>query len=287
MTLDLIAPSDKKAILFHSGPMDGSGLAGVGIIMTPKIASGLLDYEAVSDRIVMARLKGQSNNLTILSVYAPIRDAPDHLKDKFYADLQLTMNKIPRKDILVIGGDDSEWAIGNHGLGDRDSPGSLVCWWCCRIAWDKLLSIGRARFLGIIFRCGQRWKEANADSVASKDGPGAGKVSSVMDNVGLVEGNVNPGAAKAGSVAGKVGPEVDMVGTRAGKVGPGAGKIGPGAGKVGPGTGKVGPGAGKTFAEIALFSAGPFVEGARGLVKSFFTFMKLMRRLKRLEPKAV
>ncbi|KAK2718962.1 hypothetical protein QYM36_006093 [Artemia franciscana] len=96
MTLDLIAPSGKKAILFNSGPMDGSGLAGVGIIMTPKIASGLLDYEAVSDRIVIARLKGQSYNLTILSVYAPIRDAPDHLKDKFYADLQMTMNKIPR-----------------------------------------------------------------------------------------------------------------------------------------------------------------------------------------------
>ena len=124
-----LAPSGKKAILFNFGPMDRSGLAGVGIIVTPKIASGLLDYEAVSDRIVMARLKGQSNNLTILCVYAPIRDAPDHLKDKFCADLQLTMNKIPRKDILVIGGDfnvrigtrlnDSEWAIGNHGLGDR------------------------------------------------------------------------------------------------------------------------------------------------------------------------
>ncbi|KAK2706032.1 hypothetical protein QYM36_016153, partial [Artemia franciscana] len=93
-----------------------------------KIASGLLDYEAVSDRIVMACLKGQSNNLTKLSVYAPIRDAPDHLKDKFYADLQLTLNKIPRKDILVIGGDfnarigtrlnDSEWAIGSQGLGN-------------------------------------------------------------------------------------------------------------------------------------------------------------------------
>ncbi|XP_065562438.1 craniofacial development protein 2-like [Artemia franciscana] len=126
--LDLIAPSGKKAILFNSGSMDGSGL-GVGIIMTPKIASGLLDYEAVSDRIVMALLKGQSNSLTILSVYAPIRDAPDQLKDKLYADLQLTLNKIPRKDILVIGVDfnarigtrlnDSERAIGNHGLGDR------------------------------------------------------------------------------------------------------------------------------------------------------------------------
>ena len=64
-----------------------------------------MDYEAVSDRIVMARWKGQSNSLTILSVYAPIRDTPDQLKDKFYADLQLTLNKIPRKDILAISGD--------------------------------------------------------------------------------------------------------------------------------------------------------------------------------------
>ena len=74
-TIDLIAPSGKKAILFNSGPMEGSSLAGVGIMMAPKIASGLIDYEAVSDRIVMTRLKGQSNNLTILSVYAPIHDA--------------------------------------------------------------------------------------------------------------------------------------------------------------------------------------------------------------------
>ncbi|KAK2709961.1 hypothetical protein QYM36_013589 [Artemia franciscana] len=51
----------------------------------------------------MARLKGPSNSLTILSVYATIREAPDHLKDKLYANLQLTLNKIPRKDILVIG----------------------------------------------------------------------------------------------------------------------------------------------------------------------------------------
>ena len=113
--------------MFNYGPMDGSGLAEVGIIMTSKIASGLMDYEEVSDRIVMARLKGQSNNLTILSVYAPIRDTPDDLKGKLYADLQLTLNKMSLKDILVIGGDfnakigtrlnNSEWAIGNHGSG--------------------------------------------------------------------------------------------------------------------------------------------------------------------------
>ncbi|KAK2709554.1 hypothetical protein QYM36_013280 [Artemia franciscana] len=109
--------------------MDGSGLVRVGIILIPKVPSGLMDYEAVSERILMVRLKGQSDNLTILSLYAPIRDAPDHLKDKFSADLQLTLNKIPRKDILVIGCDfnarigtrlkSSEWAIRNHGFGDQ------------------------------------------------------------------------------------------------------------------------------------------------------------------------
>ncbi|XP_065572214.1 uncharacterized protein LOC136034733 [Artemia franciscana] len=89
----------------------------------------LRNYQRNTKPGLQLNREGQSYNLTILSVYAPIRDAPDHLKDKFYADLQLTMNKIPRKDILVIGGDfnarigtrlnDSEWAIGNHGLGKR------------------------------------------------------------------------------------------------------------------------------------------------------------------------
>ncbi|KAK2713086.1 hypothetical protein QYM36_011695 [Artemia franciscana] len=73
--------------------------------MTPKITSGLMNYETVCDRIVIAHLKGQSNDLTLLSAYANIHDAFDHLKDKFYADLQLTLSKIPRKYILVIGSD--------------------------------------------------------------------------------------------------------------------------------------------------------------------------------------
>ena len=188
-TLDLIAPSGKKAIVFNSGPMDGSGLAGVGIILPTKIASGLLDYEAVSDRTVMARLKGQGNNLTILSVYAPIRDAHDHLKDKFYADLQLTLNKIPRKDILLIGGDfnakigtrlnDSEWAIGNHGLGDRCINGvrllmftmlnnlSVANSWfkhkpCHTYTWRSRDDRTHAQIDYLLFSC--RWKSVIEDS---------------------------------------------------------------------------------------------------------------------------
>jgi len=92
----------------------------------------------MSERIVMARLKGQSNNMTILSVYVPIRDAPDHLKDRLYDDLQLTLNKITRKDILVISGEfnasismrlnNSEWAIGNHDLTVVTELDSHVCY---------------------------------------------------------------------------------------------------------------------------------------------------------------
>ena len=104
-TLDQRAPSGKEVTLLNSDPMNRSSLTGVGIIMTPKIASKLIDYEAVSYRIVLVPLKLPSNSLTKLSVYAQIRDAPDPLKDKIYANIQLTLNEIPRKDILVIDGD--------------------------------------------------------------------------------------------------------------------------------------------------------------------------------------
>ena len=114
-TIDLVVPSGKRDILFNSGLMDGSGLARVGIIMTPKIASGLMDYEAVSDKIVMVFLKGQSNTLTMLCANVSVRDAPDQLKDNCYANLQLTLNKVPRKDILVIVGDfNSRIGTVNH-----------------------------------------------------------------------------------------------------------------------------------------------------------------------------
>ncbi|KAK2707921.1 hypothetical protein QYM36_015564 [Artemia franciscana] len=128
-TVDLIAPSARKAILFNSGPIDGSGLVRVEMIMITKIPLRLTDNLVMSDRIWTARLKGLSNILTMHSAYAPIRDAPDNLKDKVYAELQLTLNKIPHEDILIIGGDISvmigtksinfKQAICNHGLSDH------------------------------------------------------------------------------------------------------------------------------------------------------------------------
>ena len=104
--------------------------------MSPKAITGLIEYEPVSERIVRARIKGRTNNLTILSVYAPIRDATEQQKDQFYSDLQTVIDKIPRKDILLIGGDfnarigrklnNLEQAIGKHGLGDRCTNGNRL-----------------------------------------------------------------------------------------------------------------------------------------------------------------
>ena len=104
--------------------------------MSPKAITGLIEYEPVSERIVRARIKGRTNNLTILSVYAPIRDATEQQKDQFFSDLQTVIDKIPRKDILLIGGDfnariggklnNSEHAIGKHGLGDRCTNGNRL-----------------------------------------------------------------------------------------------------------------------------------------------------------------
>jgi exonuclease III len=75
--LTLESSAGKAVSFYNSGPLDGSGRAGVGILLSPKAVTGLIEYEPVSERIVRARIKGRTNNLTVLSVYAPIRDATE------------------------------------------------------------------------------------------------------------------------------------------------------------------------------------------------------------------
>jgi exonuclease III len=51
------------------------------------------------------RLKGNFNNLSIISVHAPTEEKSDEEKEKFYEDLQIVHNKIPKHDTVIILGD--------------------------------------------------------------------------------------------------------------------------------------------------------------------------------------
>jgi hydroxypyruvate isomerase len=54
---------------------------------------------------VQLRIKGRCNNLSIISACAPTEEKTDEEKEKFYEDLQLVHNKIPRHGIVIILGD--------------------------------------------------------------------------------------------------------------------------------------------------------------------------------------
>ena len=90
------------------------GLAGVGIALSSRAESSLLDWIPVNSRLCAVRLNGsvrvnkQRNRwrcLFIVSVYAPTDCSADDLKDAFYRDLHNLLQKARQSDVVVICGD--------------------------------------------------------------------------------------------------------------------------------------------------------------------------------------
>ena len=91
---------------------------GVGIVLDPSLAAAWRaageDWCAVSSRIVRARLKMGTEQvdgartptyITVVSVYAPTFRAPVEEKEKFYSDLQDTLDGVSEQDLWLIVGD--------------------------------------------------------------------------------------------------------------------------------------------------------------------------------------
>ena len=153
--------------LLHSGrplPGDSESAArkeGVGILLDEKATNAWRAageaWEATSSRIISARLKivrvGQripggsretSNTFaTVISVYAPTAKAPSHVKQKFYEDLQSTVDKVPVSDVMILLGDFNSrvgrrevesdlWrgTLGIHGLEERNEAGEEFLEFC-------------------------------------------------------------------------------------------------------------------------------------------------------------
>lgn len=154
-------------IFLHSGrPLPASeDMAirneGVGILLDGRAAAAWRQagevWEAVSSRVITARLKwvgrGQRRNggsretsnvfVTVVCVYAPTARAPPGVKEKFSCELQDTLDKVPRNDVLVLLGDfnarvgvlkpdEEEWrgVLGRNGLDERNEAGEDLMQFC-------------------------------------------------------------------------------------------------------------------------------------------------------------
>ena len=143
--------------MLHSGrPIPGDSdivnrQEGVGILLDKKASAawriGGEVWKAVSSRLISMRLRWASSDgrrsskargsfVTIVCGYAPTARAPSCVKSMFLEELQITLDAVPKNDILLLLGDfnarvgvqdsdDSLWSnvIGGHGLEERNLAG--------------------------------------------------------------------------------------------------------------------------------------------------------------------
>ena len=100
-------------------------------MMKTNIASRMVSYWPVSNRIIMVKLKGKLFNINIIQVYSPTIDHVDDEVEKFYDDIENVMKYIKSGEINIMLGDwnakrgqELEYPVtGKYGLGNRKDRG--------------------------------------------------------------------------------------------------------------------------------------------------------------------
>jgi exonuclease III len=134
-----ITSSNNKAKynLYHVGEQNNKH-HGVGIITDQSISP---QFQKISERTCKMTTKidvgdNKSRDLVFISTYAPTlpnSEANPDMRDKYYEDLETTINNTPNRSLLVVGGDfnaqtGSAWpeykgTIGKFGKGEVNSNG--------------------------------------------------------------------------------------------------------------------------------------------------------------------
>lgn len=95
-----------------------------------------MGYEPVSDRVMSIKLKAKPVNINIIQIYAPTSTASDTDLDNFYIELETTISKIPKRELLILMGDlnakigahadQLSCCAGKFGLGQRNERGERL-----------------------------------------------------------------------------------------------------------------------------------------------------------------
>ena len=70
----------------------------------------MLECTPISSRLITIRLATNPKNLTIIQIYAPTCECAEEEIDRFYEDLEGTIKKINKKDLMIQG----DWTAKIH-----------------------------------------------------------------------------------------------------------------------------------------------------------------------------
>ena len=90
---------------------------GVGFIyLTRDASTSLMEWETVTGRIVTARFHLCWHNVSVIQCYALTHTAELVAKEEFYEQLQAVMDKVPKRNIIILMGDmNAKVGGGNRG----------------------------------------------------------------------------------------------------------------------------------------------------------------------------
>jgi len=125
-----------KYNLYYSCKEGQTGQLGTGFLAKKETVKNIMGFEPINERIYKLRLKGKYHNITIINIHAPTEEKDEETKERFYAELQQTQEKVPKHDPLIILGDYNakigrerayQKVIRNHTLHDiTNRNGELV-----------------------------------------------------------------------------------------------------------------------------------------------------------------
>jgi exonuclease III len=95
----------KDFSFYYSGANNNTGQAGTGFLIQKKMQKFTMSFMPRNERLCKLRLKGKFNNISLISVYAPMEDKVDEIKEQFYEDLQKVVDNTPKTDTIIILGD--------------------------------------------------------------------------------------------------------------------------------------------------------------------------------------
>ena len=99
-----ILPKDRFKVIFSGGEQSRRGTA---MIIRNKAIEMLMYYQAISDRIILAKYKGRPVDISIIQIYAPTKAADDEEIEQFKDELDnIIKTHKKRKDMLLVNEDE-------------------------------------------------------------------------------------------------------------------------------------------------------------------------------------
>ncbi|KAG1696943.1 Craniofacial development protein 2 [Nymphon striatum] len=93
---------NKYRIIYSGGEKHQRG---VGIILNKQVSKSLLGFWAISDRILLVKVRGNPFNISIIQVYAPTSASTDEEIELFYNQLDKAKEQCKPNEVQVIMGD--------------------------------------------------------------------------------------------------------------------------------------------------------------------------------------